>query len=226
MSVLAGFKEVRFPTDISYGCTGGPGFLTDVNPQQNGQEQRNQEWEFENVYFDASKGLRNQADLDTVLAFFRVMRGKAWGFRWKNQADWKSCSATATRAFNDQILVNTVTGLAQGDGTTATFQMFKRYTVSGNTYDKPIVKPVSGTVKAGFNGVEKTITTQWTVDTTTGIVTFTGGNIPPNGQLTTWGAEYDEPVRFDTDRMMVNLSDYNYSVWGQIPVVGLKLYTG
>jgi uncharacterized protein (TIGR02217 family) len=38
------FVEVQFPSDISYGATGGPMFLTDVVATVSGHEQRNSKW--------------------------------------------------------------------------------------------------------------------------------------------------------------------------------------
>jgi hypothetical protein len=39
------FSEERFPEDISYGSSGGPGFSTDIVVTQGGFEQRNINWQ-------------------------------------------------------------------------------------------------------------------------------------------------------------------------------------
>jgi hypothetical protein len=41
------FHEVRFPTDISYGSSGGPEFSTDIVITSSGHEQRNITADFE-----------------------------------------------------------------------------------------------------------------------------------------------------------------------------------
>ena len=46
---------------------------------------------------------------------------------------------------------------------------------------RAIQLPVAGTVEISVAGVLKTETTHYTVDYSTGVVTFTGGNIPAAG---------------------------------------------
>ena len=38
------FVEVQFPTDISYGSSGGPEYATDIVATNSGYEQRNINW--------------------------------------------------------------------------------------------------------------------------------------------------------------------------------------
>jgi uncharacterized protein (TIGR02217 family) len=71
-----------------------------------------------------------------------------------------------------------------------------------------ITKPVAGSVKLCRDGVEAT--SGWTVDTTTGVVTFADFNI-------------DVPVRFDSDQMDVTIHTYQLGSWGRIVLVELRL---
>ncbi|RYE16938.1 MAG: TIGR02217 family protein, partial [Sphingobacteriaceae bacterium] len=41
---MQSFKEIRFPEDISYGSSGGPGYSTDIITVNSGAEQRNINW--------------------------------------------------------------------------------------------------------------------------------------------------------------------------------------
>jgi uncharacterized protein (TIGR02217 family) len=83
------------------------------------------------------------------------------------------------------------------------------------------LKPVSGTVLIAVAGVTKTETTHYTVNYTTGVVTFTGGNIPTAGQAITAGFQFDVPVCFDQDVHQYTWKDFA-SGTAQVPLVELK----
>jgi uncharacterized protein (TIGR02217 family) len=53
---MMSFEEIQFPTDISYGATGGPIFLTDVVATVSGHEQRNSKWQHQLERLAASTG--------------------------------------------------------------------------------------------------------------------------------------------------------------------------
>lgn len=191
-------KEIRFPVDLSYGSTGGPGYSTDISETKSGYETAILEWSQARHRYQASFGPRTQVQLEQVLALFHAVRGRGYGFRFKDWADFKSGPKESDPTAADQLL-------GTGDGATSTFQLYKTYSYSGETYVRIITKPVLGTVRVAVAGVEKTITTQFTVSTVTGIVTFTGGNIPTVGQSVTAGYEFDVPVRFETDLAQISL---------------------
>ena len=157
------FIETRFPDDISLGATGGPGFDTEVISVNSGSEQRNSIWQDAKCAWDVSHGVRTDAQLAVLIAFFRVMKGKAKGFRFK---DWQDYLVTTS---------NGLLGTAGvGDGT-PTYQLQKTYTLAGNTEYREITKPVSGTTGVYRGGVLKTAGVgagNYALDTTTGIVTW------------------------------------------------------
>jgi uncharacterized protein (TIGR02217 family) len=128
--------------------------------------------------------------------------GRAHGFRFK---DWTDYQATGQ-------------ALGVGDGTTASFQLVKRYPSGAEVESRTITKPVAGTVKVFRDGIQAT--TGWSVDTTTGLVTF--AIAPAAGVLLTADFEFDLPVRFDTDRMEITIETYELGSWGQIPVLELR----
>ena len=138
--------------------------------------------------------MKRSSDFDTVLDFFHAMRGRLHGFRFKDWSDWKSNGMD--RGVN---VTNTDQSIGTGDGATTDFQLSLTYTAGSQSYVRNITKPVAGSVVVAVDGVSQTYTTNWTIDTTTGIVTFTAGHIPTAGQAITAGFEFDVPVRFDTD---------------------------
>lgn len=188
------FIEVQFPTDISRGAVGGVGFNTDVVVFNSGYEQRNSTWQDGKGTWDVAHGAKTQAQLDVLVAFFRVMKGRANGFRFKDWSDYK---------------VDAGEGIFRAIDATH-FQMVRRYSTAGNNHDRDIKKPVSGTISVtGGTGA--------TVDYTTGIVTVTAGT------PTSWTGQFDVPARFDIDQMKVSILNYNVFAWGQIPVVEIRV---
>jgi uncharacterized protein (TIGR02217 family) len=80
---MTGFHEVRFPDNIAYGATGGPEFATTVVATGSGHEKRNVNWSEARGRWDVASGLKKQAQIDELIAFFRARRGRAHGFRFR-----------------------------------------------------------------------------------------------------------------------------------------------
>jgi len=76
---------------------------------------------------------------------------------------------------------------------------------------------VAGTVRVAVDGVELS-PSGFSSDPVTGIVMFFEEYIPPSGALVQAGFEFDVPVRFDTDRIDVNLEAFRA---GRIPAIPL-----
>ncbi len=205
------FHEVRFPDDISRGARGGPERRTQIIELASGDEERNASWANSRRRYDAAYGIRRVDDLATVVAFFEARNGRLHGFRWKDWADYKSCLPSATPAATDQAI-------GTGDGATTDFQLVKIYTSGSQSWTRTITKPVAGTVKVAIDGVEQT--TGWSVDTTTGVVSFT--TAPAAGATITAGFEFDVPVRFDTDTLDVTLDLKRLGSITSIPLLEIR----
>lgn len=210
------FHDVRFPTAISHGCQGGPERRTDVVVLGSGFEERNSRWANSRRSYNAGYGVKSLNDLHTVIAFFEERRGRLHAFRWKDPSDWKSCPPDAvTSAFDCTI--------GSGTGALASFQLKKTYGSAYAPWTRDIKKPVTGTVKVAVAGAVKTLGTHFTVDPASGIVTFLAGNIPTIGAIVSAGFEFDVPVRFDTDKLEVNVSGFHHGAIPNIPVVEVRL---
>ena len=210
------FHDVRFPTAISRNAQGGPERRTDVVVLGSGYEERNSRWADSRRSYNAGYGVKSLDDLHSIIAFFEERRGRLHTFRWRDPMDWKSCAPNASPSPLDQVV-------GSGDGTTAAFQLLKTY---GNAYApwaRDIKKPVAGTVKIAVAGQELTAGTDYVVDASTGTVTFLEGHIPPAGASITAGFEFDVPVRFDTDRLEINLSGFTSGAIPNIPIVEVRL---
>ena len=206
------FHETQFPTGISFGARGGPMRRTVIATSGSGFEHRNAQWADSKRSYNAGYGIKTTDQLHTVVEFFEERNGRLHGFRWKDRTDFKSVMPSVPIGFGDQ-------NIGTGDGTATTFQLKKVYGSTINPYSRDVKKPVLGTVKVGVNGTE--LTTGWTVDTTTGIVTF--GTAPANGAAVTAGFEFDVPVRFDTDFLEIDYSHFDAGSIPDIPIIEVRL---
>lgn len=210
------FHEVRFPTSISRGAQGGPERRTDVVVLGSGFEERNSRWAASRRSYNAGYGVTSLDALHEVIAFFEERRGRFHGFRWRDHVDWKSCAPAAATSALDQAI-------GTGDGTKRTFQLMKTYGSAHAPFSREIRKPVAGAVKIAVDGSVKIVGTHFTVDTTTGVVLFEESETPASGAAVTAGFEFDVPVRFDTDKLDINLSGFASGAIPNIPIVEIRL---
>lgn len=208
---MTGFHEVRFPLRLALGTSGGPVRRTDIVNLSNGRENRNARWRNARRVYDAGSGVRSIADLYEVLAFFEARMGQLYGFRFRDPVDCKSCGPTGTVSASDQKI-------GTGDGVTRRFQLIKTYGDAGGATRRVIAKPVAGTVLLSVAGAPVS-SNRFALDPATGVVTFNAADVPPAGAEIRAGFEFDVPVRFDTDRIDVNLSAFNA---GRIPAIPIK----
>ncbi|MEM9343452.1 MAG: DUF2460 domain-containing protein [Pseudomonadota bacterium] len=205
-----GFHEVRFPTDISLGSTGGPERRTEIVTLTNGFEERNTPWAASRRRYDAGLGVRTLDDIAALVAFFEARSGALHGFRWKDWTDFKSCAPSGVVAFSDQAI-------GTGDGAETEFALVKAYVSGTQSYAREIAKPVAGSVRVGVDGGE--VTSGFTV--ADGVVTF---DVAPGvGVAVTAGFEFDVPVRFDTDRIETSAAGFQAGEIPSVPVVEVRV---
>lgn len=207
------FHEIQFPTRLSLGSLGGPERLTEIVTLANGFEERNTPWAHSRRRYDAGVGMRSLDDVADVIAFFEARRGRLYGFRWKDWADYKSARPSRPVAHDDQII-------GRGDGTQRTFALSKVYSSGEQSYRRPIAKPIAGTVRIGVAGAEVSVLADWNLDSVTGKVTFVVA--PGSGATVTAGYEFDVPVRFDTDLVQTSVATFEAGEIPDIPVVELR----
>jgi len=203
------FDEVRFPPAISRGSSGGPERQTEIVALASGREERNSRHALSKRRYNAGFGIATLDDIHAIVAFFEERRGRLHGFRWKDHADFKSCAVGQVIAAGDQQI-----GI--GDGVTPEFQLVKTYGNGLRDYARIIAKPVTGTVRIAVAGIEKAVGSDFTVDHATGIVTFLSS--PAADATVTAGFEFDVPVRFDTDALVINLAAFRA---GEIPEIAI-----
>lgn len=196
------FHEVQFPTSISYGSRGGPGYSTAIISVDSGAEERVSRWSAARRKYDVSYGIKSVDDLASLSEFYIARSGPAHGFRFKDHLDFTSADDHTGAVTDTDQTIET------GDATTKQFQLIKTYSSGGTNKVRNIRKPVSGTVVVALDGVNQP--TGWTVDTTTGIITFTVA--PGAGVVISAGFEFDVPVRFGKEvdeALMVSIEEYD-----------------
>lgn len=194
---MTDFVEVQFPTDISYGATGGPMFMTDVVSTLSGHEQRNSKWVQARAKYNVASGIKTEMQWLALIAFFRARLGKAVGFRFKDWSDYKG---------ENQPL----NSLGGND-----YQMVKQYISGAVVHEREITKPVAGTVKLYKDSILQA--SGWSVDTSTGIITTA-----LTGTLTV-DYEFDIPVRFDTDELALSIDSFDAGSWSSIPLIEVRV---
>lgn len=202
------FHPVRFPLDIALGARGGPERLTDVVTLSSGAEERNSRWARSRRRYNAGYGIKSRADMQAVLAFFEERRGRFHSFLWRDGLDFSSNGGSGAPSAIDQTI-------GTGDGSNVHFQLVKKYGASFDPYLRPITKPVPGSLRVALSGIEAM--TGFSLDTTTGIVTF--DTAPTTGATVTAGFLFDVPVRFDTDRLDIELSSFEAAEAPSIPLL-------
>lgn len=158
----------RFPDEIAFNANGGVSYSTYVIQTTSGQEKRNQMWEYGKGVWDISEALRtidsqqNGYNLKILRDFFRAVKGKTYGFRFKDFTDYKDEASG---------ILNT-NGIGNG---IPPYQMVKNYLAGSFVDQRLIQKPVSGTIVVQRNGSPVTVggaAGNIAIDYTTGIVTF------------------------------------------------------
>lgn len=209
-----GFHEVQFPDDIAYGSSGGPGFSTNVIVTDSGAEERVARWSESRHRYNIAYRIRTLDQLNIVIAFYLKRNGVANGFRYKDWQEFTSASNGRDAHTNADVSIGT------GDASDTTFQLVQKYTDAVVTRTRIITKPVSGKVLIALAGVGQTEGADFTVNTTTGLITFT--STPGDGVNITAGYEFDVPVRFgeEVDALLsINYTSFEEGDIADIPLI-------
>ena len=207
------FHEVRLPARLAFGSTGGIERRTEITTLASGFERRSTPWALGRRRYLIGANLRSLDDMAALTAFFEARRGRLYGFRFRDFADFKSCAPGAAVSTLDQVL-------GEGDGARASFALVKRYGEDETAAERAIAKPVEGSVRIAVGGAELG-SDDFAVDPTTGLVTLAAA--PEAGAAVTAGFEFDTPVRFDTDRIEVTLESFAAGRMAVAPLIEVRV---
>lgn len=207
------FHEVTLPARLAFGSTGGVERRTEVVTLGSGFERRSTHWAQGRRRYLIGANLRSLDDMATLTSFFEARRGRLYGFRFRDFADFKSCPPGASISAADQVL-------GQGDGVRDEFTLSKRYGDGETAAERGITKPVIGTLRVAVDGVERAAGT-FAVDHVTGMITL--NEAPRPDAVVTAGFEFDTPVRFDTDRIEVTLESFGVGRMAAAPLIEVRV---
>ncbi|HEU5067488.1 MAG TPA: DUF2460 domain-containing protein [Sphingomicrobium sp.] len=206
-SSVTEFDDVSFPIEIGAEASVAPGFSTNVVTSASGYEYRNVNWQQARLRFDAGPGVRGDAEVETLLGFFRARRGAAIGFRFRDPYDFSSNGMTGTPAATDQVI-------GTGDGATTAFPLMKTY---GTGEQRRITRPVAGSVSVAVAGAEQS--TGWSLEPL-GQIAF--GSPPAAGATITAGYLFDVPVRFAEDKLEVHRASFLAGEAPSVPLIEIR----
>lgn len=198
------FLDVRFPTAISYGAVGGPGYSTDVVTLNSGFESRNQNWSVARCWWDVAKGCETPLKVRELITFFRVAKGRTHSFRFRDSSDYQVISGQG-------ILTQL---------TATTYQLAKFYNNAAGSETRTITLPVDAVIYQGSPEAALTSGIHYTLSLTTGILTILGS---PQITPVSWTGLFDIPARFDTDQIKITHQDLRFFKAQTIPVVEVRV---
>ena len=203
------FDDVSFPIAIGQEAEVTAEFSTNVVSLLSGHERRNSDWADARLAYDVAPGVRSEAELASLIAFFRARRGAAIGFRFGDPFDDSSNGSTGTPVATDQIL-----GL--GNGVQTIFALVKQYGTTPSAQIRRITRPRAGSVVVAVGGVSAT---GWTL-ADHGRIVFE--NAPANGAVVTAGFRFDVPVRFAEDRLNASRASFAAGDMPSVPLIEIK----
>lgn len=212
---------VVFDEKISQGAVGGVSYSTTIIAALGGWEQRIANWDAGRLRWDISKVLKDRATLHYVITFFRARRGKAYGFLFKDWSDYY-----VGMSWVADVLTHTGTPeeIGTGDGVETEFQLTKTYEDAAGSEVRTVTRPKASGLKiwtkTGSDPWDDVDPADYTLDDTTGIVTF--DTAPANGVLVGWSGEFYVPVRFDSDAQEIVLEGYGRGEWNGVNIVELR----
>jgi uncharacterized protein (TIGR02217 family) len=204
--LMEAFADVAFPIAIGREASVEPAFSTQIVTTLSGAEQRSADWADARLRFDAGPGVRSEAELAELIAFFRARRGAAQAFRFRDPFDSSSSGMNGEPGAADQLL-----GI--GDGVRTDFLLVKHY----GEQVRRITRPVAGSVRVSVDGAERV--TGWTLGPH-GTVSFAVA--PLEGEEVRAGFRFDVPVRFEEDRLEISRATFLAGEAARAPLVEVR----
>lgn len=167
----------RFPDDLAVWARGGISYNTTVVSSTSGREKRNAlwsyglgQWDLQNC-FRTNGGVADQYSIQTLRNFFRVAKGQAYGFRFRDWTDYADEGGGVMGApVTSYSQFTAPTGKGSG---LPTYQLFKQYVMSPLTDYRIIAKPLAVTLLRNGNPVTLgSAPGNASLDATTGLLTF------------------------------------------------------
>lgn len=207
---MQAFDDVPYPLALGLDATVIPEFSTTVAVTASGFERRNSLWSNARLRFDVGPGVRSEAELGTLIAFYRARRGPARGFRLRDPSDHSSNGMTGTPTALDQEI-------GTGDGLRTEFALVKRYGEGVEAQVRRITRPDFATILISIDGALQA--GNWTLGDA-GTIAFDAP--PPTGAVVRAGFLFDVPVRFAEDQLEISGAAFAAGEAPSVPVVEVR----
>lgn len=198
------YDDVLFPLALGREAEVAPEVSTAILTSAGGHEARNAAWAEARTRYDVGPGVRSEADIRELLAFYRARMGPARAFRLRDPFDDCSNDDGAPGPI-DQVI-------GAGDGTVQAFPLVKYY----GEVARRITRPVAGSVRVAVDGIE-----------TVAFALGEGGTVvlddaPGEGAVVTAGFRFDVVVRFAEDSLSVNRKTFLAGAAPSVPLVEVR----
>lgn len=213
---MADFLEERLPVGVRMGASYGDDFNVEITETASDSEYRQLVHPFPRRVWTVFYTQQTADIWDQILALYYRAYGRFAGFRVKAIDDYSTNGRTGTPTAVDQALGIVTAG--------SVYQLQKAYGTGGTPLSiglpvRTLFKPVAGTVKVAIGALEQAITTMWTVDTTTGRVTF---NANKTAAITGISKAASAVVTVASHTFVVGESLHFGSVAGMTQINGLR----
>lgn len=190
------YNDLRFPTQIALGSTGGPEYALRRVNALGGKRQKIPLYDEAVVVWTFTKVVWKEEVFNEFLNFWHVVGGPEIGFRFRDPSDYFLGMEWSNNAL---VYSGDPHEFAEGDGVETDFQLARVYSVGARERRRKITRPIEATIK-----VYEWVTDEWveitsgfTVDDETGIVAFEVA--PSNGQRLAFAGQYDWPAEFELE---------------------------
>ena len=207
---MQAFDDVLYPLALGRDATVIPEFSTSVSVTASGFERRNSLWSNARLRFDVGPGIRSEAELGELIAFYRARRGAARGFRLRDPSDHSSNGMVGAPLHSDQLL-------GYGDGSRSDFPLVKRYGEGGEQQERRITRPAFETIVVSVgNAIQLG---NWEL-LEGGVISFE--TPPADGAAVRAGFLFDVPVRFAQDSLEIAGASFAAGEAPSVPVVEIR----
>ncbi|WP_271299965.1 DUF2460 domain-containing protein [Sphingomonas sp. CV7422] len=190
------YDDILFPIALGREAAVTPAFSTTILTAAGGAEQRNAAWAEARTSYDVGPGVRSEADIAVLLAFFRARMGPARAFRLRDPFDAEG---------QDEPL-------GSGDGVRRQFALVRHYGAAV----RRIVRPVEGSVRVAIDGVA----TQAFSLVADGMLLF--DTAPAAGTRVTASFVFDVVVRFAEDHLRVSRTTFLAGEAVSVPLIEVR----
>ncbi len=165
---MGAFLEERLSVAVRYGASYGDDYAVEITKTKNDSEYRQLLHPFPVRYFEFAYDVRANSLYSEIANIYHRAFGRYAGFRVKCLDDYSTNGQTSAPTAFDQNLNEITAG--------ETYQLLKAYGIGATPLSiglpyRIIYKPVTGTTLVGIGGTVMN-PTWWSVDTTTGVITF------------------------------------------------------